>query len=67
MNTLEEIMNSTEYFLNAVTVGHILRVSPQSLRECAKNHPELIGLPFSFIGTKMIIPRLPFINWVLGQ
>ena len=67
-NTLmDEIILSNDYFINAVTAAKIMGVSPQSLRECAQKRPDLIGFPYSYIGTKMIIPRESFIDWVIRR
>lgn len=61
---IEMLMKDDTYILNAVDVGHILHVAPQSLRECAKQAPEAIGFPFCFVGTHLIVPKKPFFEWL---
>ena len=64
--TLDEIKNSKEHFLSPNDVADVIGCAPQKIRVQARTCPELIGFPVSVIGTRVRIPRRPFIQWVEG-
>lgn len=63
--TLDEIRTSDRIMLTAADIAPILGSDPQTIRQTAKDYPERIGYPFSFVGSRMKIPRLGFIRWVV--
>lgn len=62
--TLEQIQRSTQMFLTPEDVAPVLGSHPQTVRESARQNPELIKFPFAFLGNRMKIPRLPFLAFL---
>ena len=65
--TMAEIRASNQDVLTVQDIAPILGAHPQWIRETAKQTPDLIGFPFCFIGNRMKIPRIGFINWYEGR
>jgi hypothetical protein len=61
--TIEEIRASDKAFLTPQDISRALGSDPQTIRLTAKLHPERIGYPFTFVGTRMKIPRIGFLRW----
>lgn len=64
MKTLQEIIDSDQVFLTPEDVSGVLKAHPHSIRTAAKQRPELLGFEFFFIGTRMKIPRIPFLRYL---
>lgn len=47
-------------------IAPILGVNPQSIRAQAQKDVRQLGFPASVIGTRVLIPRDGFINWLGG-
>ena len=62
--TLEEIRSSDKAVLTPADVAPVFGVNPQSIREA---DPYELGFPVSRIGTRTIIPRLPFLTFITGK
>ena len=45
----------------------VLGCSPNSLRQTARQRPELLGFPVIVMGRRVRIPRLPFIQFLEGR
>ena len=60
--TLDEMLVSTQPYLNPTDVTAILRCDPQCIRDQAKRAPEKIGFPLVILGNRVRIPRIPFLN-----
>ena len=65
--TIDEIMASDRIMLTAADIAPILGSDPQTIRQTARKHPELIGFPFAFTGTRIKIPRIGFVRWYNGD
>ncbi len=52
--------------LSANDVAEYLHCSPQLIREQARSKPELLGFKVIVVGTKTLIPKMPFINYMGG-
>ena len=63
MNDLEQM---TSDVISAAVVASVLGVHPQSIRVQAQKDPSKLGFPCIVVGTKLLIPRQPFINYVKG-
>ena len=59
--TLDEIRASDKAMLTPQDVAPVLRVNPQSIRIA---DPAELGFPVSKIGTRTLIPRLPFLAFI---
>lgn len=65
--TMDEIRRSDKDLLTPQDISGVLRADPQTIRLSAREHPELVGYPFTFHGNAMKIPRSGFINWFDGK
>ena len=61
--TLDEIRSSAQIMLTPADIAPVLGVNPQSIRAA---DPVDLGFPVAKIGTRTLIPRLPFIAFVEG-
>jgi hypothetical protein len=60
--TLEELIDSDKECFTPDDICGVLGVDPHSIRIAAKQRPDLLGFNFFFIGTRMKIPRIPFLQ-----
>ena len=65
--TLDEIRTSDKPFLIATDISDILGCDPHNIRLMAKQRPELLGFPVCVVGTRVKIPRVPFIHFLDGR
>jgi len=61
---LERIKRSADDFINASDVAEVLKCDPNDIRGQAKERPELLGFSVIVCGTRVKIPRLPFIEFM---
>ncbi len=64
MKTLAELQASDKVFLTPTDICGVLGSDPQTIRQTAREYPERIGYPFTFAGSNMKIPRIPFLRFV---
>ena len=64
--TIDEMKRSTKQFLIPSDIAEVLESDPHTIRCTARETPELIGYRFTFSGSHMKIPRVPFLRW-LGE
>lgn len=64
MKTIDDIRNSDKMFLSPDDICGILGSNPQTIRVTARQRPDLIGFPFTFMGNRMKIPRIPFLRFI---
>lgn len=64
--TLDEIKQSDKPMLIPADVADVLGCDPHSIRVTAHQRPELLGFPVCIVGTRVKIPRKPFINFIEG-
>lgn len=62
--SLQEIENSSKILLTPVDVAPILRCDPQCIRAQAQKDPSRLGYPVIVIGTRVRIPRIPFLKYL---
>lgn len=62
--TLEEIAISTKEVLTPAEVAPLLHTTDQSIRVCARQRPDLLGFPTIIMGSRVRIPRLPFLAYM---
>lgn len=63
---LNEIKRSDKVMLVPTDVAPVLGCDPHMIRVTAKQRPELLGFPVCVVGTRVKIPRVPFIHFVEG-
>lgn len=62
--TVAELLASEKIFLTPSDICCVLESDPQTIRLTAREYPERIGFPFTFIGSHMKIPRVPFLRFI---
>lgn len=62
--TIEEIKASSKPFLNAADVAPVLGCNPHFIRCAAREKPELLGFSTCVMGSKVLIPRKPFLAFI---
>ena len=65
--TLEEMRVSNKVTVTPAEAAAVLGCSAQGLRMTAREDPLALGFPVSVIGTRVFIPRAPFVAWVTGE
>lgn len=60
--TLDELIASEKDCFGPNDICGVLGVNPQDIRVSARQKPELLGFDFFFIGTRMKIPKIPFLR-----
>ena len=64
--TLADIQQSKDLMLTPAEVAEVLGVDPQSIRVQAKQNPALLGFNVVVIGSRTLIPRIPFLKFIGG-
>lgn len=65
--TLEEIKKTEKNWLTPSDIAPFIGSHPQTIINSARQHPDLVGYPFTFCGTNMKISTVGFINWYEGR
>lgn len=63
--TFSQIQSSDKDFLIPTDVAEVLKCMPYSINVQAKSDPSKLGFPVIVSGTRVRIPRLAFIRWML--
>ena len=63
--TLPELTRKTdrEYF-TADEICGVLAINPQTIRDTARQRPELLGFPVILTGSRVRIPRIPVLRFM---
>ena len=64
---MTEIRTAEKEMLTPADISTVLGSDPETIRITARQYPERIGFPYTFIGNRMKIPRLGFIRWMEGE
>lgn len=62
--TLDEIIVSNEVFLKPSEVAEVLQCDPQCIRVQAQRDPSKLGFPVIVQGSRVRIPRIPFLRFI---
>lgn len=63
--TLEELTRKVDReFFTATDVCGVLGSDPQNIRDTARQRPELLGFPVILMGSRVKIPRIPFLRYM---
>jgi len=63
--TLREIEKSDKVCLIPAEIAEVLGADPQTIRAQAWREPERLGFPVIITGSRIRIPRIPFLNFLL--
>ena len=61
--TLEEILASKKVFLSPSDIAPMLRCDAQCIRKQAQQNPAKLGFPIVVMGSRIRIPRIPFLRY----
>ena len=64
--TLQDLAQVEGDVLQAEEVAKYLHCSPQLIREQARTRPERLGFKTIVVGSKTLIPKRPFIEYMGG-
>lgn len=64
MKTVAELQACDKPFLSPDDVSGVLGSNPHSIRVMARQQPDMVGFPFTFVGNRMKIPRIPFLRFL---
>lgn len=64
---IEQIRQADKTMLVPADVAEVLCCDPQLIRIMARQKPELLGFPVCCVGSRVKIPRLPFLQFVEGR
>ena len=62
--TMNELINSDKTFVLATDIAPILGCTAQSIRVQARHDPSKLGFPTIVIGTRILIPRQKFMEFL---
>ena len=62
--TLAEIYAMDKEWLLPREVAAVLHTTDHSVRVCARQRPDLLGFPTVIMGTRVKIPRIPFLKFM---
>lgn len=62
--TLGDIAAMDKDMLTVNDICGVLGSDPQTIRTCARQMPEMLGFPTVVMGTRVKIPRLPFLRFM---
>jgi hypothetical protein len=65
--TLDEIRTHLKPMLTPAQAAPVLGCSPNTLRWQAQTDPERLGFPVAIVGSRVRIPRVPFIHFIEGK
>lgn len=65
--TLEQIRQSAKAVLIPTDVAEVLGCDPQSIRDQARNRPDLLGFPVTVVRRRTYIPRVAFLRYLDGE
>lgn len=65
--TLAEVEALPAEVLTCANVAAVLGTSPNTLHLAAVQRPELLGFPVIVLGTRVKIPKRPFLRFMRGE
>ena len=65
--TVKELELSDKAFVFARDVADIIGCAAENIRSQAKDDPSKLGFPVVVIGSRVKIPRVPFLKYIKGE
>ena len=65
--SLDDLKRIDREYLTPAQVAEILNCSAHGIRIWARKRPEQLGFPVCIIGTRVRIPKRPFIQFMEGK
>jgi len=63
LEAFNRIKEMDKLFLNVEEIAPVLECNPHDIRKQARERPDLLGFPVVVYGSRIKIPRLPFIQF----
>ena len=67
MTAIDQIRAMPDTMITAEVAAKVLPFCAQSIRVAARTKPELLGFSVCVVGHTVMIPRKPFLDWLLGK
>lgn len=61
---LKHAINKPDLYLTTQEVAPILDADPNTLLQMAKEYPERFHIPHTFVGKRLIFPKMPFLKFM---
>ena len=61
---IQALINSDKVCLTAIDIAPIIGTDPQTIRDTARQRPELLKFAFFVTGNRVKIPRIPFLQYI---
>lgn len=65
--TLRDLESVSADFLTAAQIAPILGTNPNYIRLQAQKAPQKLGFPVVVLGTRVKIPKIPFLKFMRGE
>lgn len=62
--TLDELVNSDKAYFTAQDVCGVLGCDPHHIRVAAHQRPEVLGFNVIIMGSRVKIPKIPFLRYI---
>ena len=62
--TLRDLMESEKEFFTPADVAGVIGCDPNKIRIAARLEPELLGFSVSVMGSRVRIPKIPFLRYM---
>ena len=62
--TLDDLKRIDREFLTPAQVAEVLGCDPQGIRVWARQRPEGLGFPVCLVGSRIKIPKVPFLRFM---
>lgn len=61
---LQHAISKPDLYLTTQEVAPILDADPNTLLQMAKEYPERFHIPHTFVGKRLIFPKVPFLKFL---
>ena len=65
--TIKEIRPCSRNMLSVIDISEVIGSGAKDIANTVRTTPGLIRYPFTFVGSRMKIPRVGFLNWLEGK
>ena len=62
--TMQQLIESEKNFFTAADVAGVVGCDPNNIRVVAHQRPELLGFPVTIMGSRVKIPKIPFLRYM---
>ena len=62
--TIDDLIACEKMFFTPLDICGVLGSDPTTIRATARQRPDLVHFPFTFVGNHMKIPKKPFLRFM---